>query len=449
MTITRRTFIRICSFSVAAVGALAVRNICLMRENAVTSRAVEYSYMRAVEELSDAADNINSTLQKELYAGTADMRQNLAEKLWRDSSAAKAALAQLPVGELKLENTYKFLSQVGNYALSISEKVREDEELSIDEYTRLKTLHEFSDKLCRDMWELENSITSGEISLSEVAANVSDSGEEDAPPTVADGFTDFEEGFDSYPTLIYDGPFSDHILERTPRMTENANEVTQQKALERCSLALGINSTELSSVTEEAGKMPSWIFSDKKGSVSCGVTKNGGYISYFLKSRQPSDSAISQQEAVSAADKFLSELGINSMKMTYFEEVGGVLTVNYAYLDGEVCCYTDLVKVSVAMDNGEILGYDARGYLVNHYDRDLSAERMSILDAQEKISPMLEVKSRTQALIPSDSEEELLCYEFSCQAEDGTNVLVYINAVTGAEEQILILVESESGTLTV
>lgn len=100
------------------------------------------------------------------------------------------------------------------------------------------------------------------------------------------------------------------------------------------------------------------------------------------------------------------------------------------------------------MDNGEILGYDARGFLVNHEKRSYNDDRISVLDAQEKVSPMLEVLSRQLAVIPSDSTEELLCYEFKCQAEDGSHVLVYVNAYTGKEEQILILFESESGTLT-
>lgn len=448
MSVTRRGLIRICSFAVAAVAALGVRNVQLMNQNNTSARALEYSYLRAVEDLSTAADNISNTLQKELYAGTADMHENLAAKLWRESSAAKAALSQLPVEELQLENTYKFLSQVGNYALSIAEKASEGEEISLEEYEKLRTLHDFSKRLNDDMWELENSISSGELSLSSVASKTVSAGTDAETPNVTEGFEDFEEGFDSYPTLIYDGPFSDHILEKTPKMTADAEEVTQQKALERCTLALNINSTEFTQISEEAGKMPSWVFSDDNGSVTCGVTKNGGYISYFLKSRQVTDSSLSQKEGLDAADKFLEDIGINSMTQTYYEDYNGILTVNYAYDDNGICCYTDLIKVSVAMDNGEILGYDARGFLVNHEKRSYNDDRISVLDAQEKVSPMLEVLSRQLAVIPSDSTEELLCYEFRCQAEDGSHVLVYVNAYTGKEEQILILFESESGTLT-
>ena len=177
MSVTRRGLIRICSFAAAAVAALGVRNAQLMNQQKNSSRALEYSYLRAVEDLSTAADNISNTLQKELYAGTADMHESLAAKLWRESSAAKAALSQLPVEELQLENTYKFLSQVGNYALSISEKARNGEEISIEEYEKLRTLHDFSKRLNDDMWELENSISSGEISLSNVASQTRTAGE--------------------------------------------------------------------------------------------------------------------------------------------------------------------------------------------------------------------------------------------------------------------------------
>jgi len=440
----RRTLIRVITFAVAAAAVLLVKNLMLMKENRSALLSIENNYSRAIEELSAAADNIRNTLQKELYAGTADMHSKLSQQLWRDSSTAKAALAQLPVEELQLENTYKFLSQVGNYALSVSEKVREGKEVSRQEYDDLSKLYDFSKKLCNDMWALENDIADGKVSLTKP----SKSSQEKSPPSVTDGFTDFEEGFDSYPTLIYDGPFSDHIMEKQPLMIKGKENVTQDVAHRRASGALGIDIEKLDITLTENGKMPSFLFTVRDGSASCAVTKQGGYISYFLKSRDVIEKNISRDEALTAADKCLDSIGISSMKRTYHEEIGNILTVNYAYRQGDVCCYTDLIKVSVAMDNGEIIAYDARGYLVNHCTREFSQELKSVLDLQKKVSPHLTVLSRQLAVIPSDSEEELLCYEYKCETADGTHVLVYFNALTGKEEQILILFESESGTLT-
>lgn len=439
----RRTLIRVISFAVIAAAVLLIKNLMLMKENRDAMLSIENNYSRAIEELSAAADNIKNTLQKELYAGTADMHSKLSQQLWRDSSTAKAALAQLPVEALQLENTYKFLSQVGNYALAVSEKVREGKEVTREEYDRLSALYEFSKRLCTDMWELENGLADGSLTLTEAKKS-----SEKAPPSVTDGFTDFEEGFDSYPTLIYDGPFSDHIMEKQPLMTGGKETVAQDVAHRRASGALGIDIERLDITLNEDGKMPSYLFTARDGSAACAVTKQGGYISYFLKSRDVITGGISKQEALEAADKCLDSIGVSSMKRTYHEEIGNILTVNYAYYQDDICCYTDLIKVSVAMDNGEIVGYDARGYLVNHCHRIFDPKRKSVLDLQKKVSPHLTVLSRQLAVIPSDSTEELLCYEYKCATKDGTHVLVYFNAYTGKEEQILILFESESGTLT-
>ena len=238
-------------------------------------------------------------------------------------------------------------------------------------------------------------------------------------------------------------------MERTPRMTSEAENVSQTKALERCSLGLNMNSTVFTDISEVEGKMPCWRFSNEDKTVACEVTKQGGYISYFLKSRISESTELTNEQGVKEAEDFLDDLGILSMKTTYYENIDNVLTVNFAYNDLDVCCYTDLIKVSVAMDDGEILGFDAKGFLVNHYDRDIPEADISQSRAKESVSPRLEIVSGRLALIPTDGLEEKLCYEFRCRAENGRNVLVYINAQTAEEEQILILVESKSGTLTV
>ncbi|MBR1764495.1 MAG: germination protein YpeB [Ruminococcus sp.] len=441
----KRTLIRIFSITAATAAVMAVNGMILSKRSAQASLSLQNSYLRALEELSTAADNISNTLQKELYAGTADMHQKLSQQLWRDSSTAKAALAQLPVSGAELENTYKFLSQVGNYSLAMSEKVREGEQITDEEYENLASLYDFSLKLRDGMWSLENSVAGGEISISDALGKQD---EDLDAPTVTDGFEDFEEGFDSYPTLIYDGPFSDHILEKKPLLLEGEREISREMAHERAGFALGVDLGDIDLIGEEEGKMPSYLFSDEAGTATCSITKQGGYISYFLKSRQVMTSSISEEDALAAADKILEDRGYTSMGRTYYENTANIMTVNYAFYADDICCYTDLIKVSVAMDNGEVLGLDCRGYLVNHTRRQFPKDRKSVLDVQQQLSPKLTLLSRGLAVIPSDSQEELLCYEFKCEAPDGTHVIVYFNVVTGKEEQILILFESESGTLT-
>ena len=50
-------------------------------------------------------------------------------------------------------------------------------------------------------------------------------------------------------------------------------------------------------------------------------------------------------------------------------------------------------------------------------------------------------------VIPTNYGTEILCYEFIGKLDD-KDFLVYINANTGAEEQVLMIINSDEGTLT-
>lgn len=67
------------------------------------------------------------------------------------------------------------------------------------------------------------------------------------------------------------------------------------------------------------------------------------------------------------------------------------------------------------------------------------------------MSPSLTVLSERLALIPTSGQNEVLTYEFQTRAgegDDAQKILVYVNASTGAEEQILLLLETPEGTMT-
>ncbi len=437
MKLKKRSLVRIISFVTAIILVLIIRNIQLMCYEKKSKNALNTSYRRAVEDLSACADNITNTLSKEIYCGTPQMLQKLSIRLWNESNNAKIALSQLPIEEVQLENTYKFLSQVGNYALSISKKSENGQSLTDEEYKNLQSLYDYSKKFSQSMWEMENAQNLGE--------NTDFPNFEDLE--ISDGFKEMEEGFQDYPSLIYDGPFSDHILEKEPVMTKNQDEVTENYAKKRASQVSKINENQLETTDGEAGKMPSYVF--KSDGVTVAITKNGGFISYMLKNRSVETTSISTDKAQNNAVDYLLNLGIDNMKVTYYECYKNVMTINFASKQGDVLCYTDLIKVSVALDNGEILGFDGRGYIVNHYLRDFPEITVSEKNAKSKLSPLLTVKKSQLALIPTDSKGEVLCHEFLCTSTDGNEILVYIGVESGVEEDILILFKSENGVLTI
>lgn len=438
MTITKRSFARVITFSVASVTALAVFAGIQYGQARTAQRNLEYSYMRAVEDISLNLDNIKNNLEKGMYTNSVSMLSDLSSKLVSDAATAKSALSQLPIEELDLEQTYRFLSQVGNYSKALAEKCASGGQLSEEEKSNISVLYDYAVNLSGSMWQVEERIRDGNITFGRVAPDSQE-------VSVTDGFKDFENLDNNYPSLIYDGPFSDHIMEKNPVMLEGEKEISEEEALRRAVKLTGADN--LSRTGDESGKMPSYVFENDRFTIA--VTKNGGYFSYMLAGRAVNEQKITAGRATEIAGEYLERLGIMNAEDTYYEILGGVCIINFAAEQNDVTMYTDLIKIGVALDNGEILSFDMRGYLTNHRVRDLPAPRISEEKAISLVSKNLRVLDADLCVIPSGGQNEIFCYEVQCTGESGQNVLVYINAVTGQEEQILLLQISKNGTLTV
>ena len=439
---SRRALIRFASFMIALVAVLGASNIIYMSKLSRLENAVDSGYAAAVENLAQSADRISSVLEKGRYAASPEMMSRLSNSLTECSAEAKAALQSLPVWGLELDNLEKFLSQVGNYASALSERAALGEDLEAADRENLEKLRLCADSLKNSVWQLKGRLLSDDLTVSELFKGI----DSESGSFIADGFSEIEDGLSDMPKLIYDGPFSDHILDRVPLMTKDAEEIDLETAREKAALALGEESYRvLECEAGEEGKMPSYCFYCDGG--RCAISKNGGYIVYCMKSRAVRDSSLTCEEACGYADGYLARLGIENMERTYYECYNNVCTINYAYSDGGVICYTDLIKVAVALDNGEVLGFDARGFLVNHRERSFGEPAIGEDEAISKAAEGLKVDGCRLAVIPTDAVEEKLCYELKCRADNGRNVLVYLNADTGREEDILILIESDTGVL--
>ena len=441
ITMTKRCFVRIISFSIALILAFALMALEQRGKASSSQLRMQNTYMRAVEDLSLSLDNIKTTLNKGLYTNSPAMMTQLSGKLWSEAANAKAALSQLPMEELKLEQTYKFLSQVGNYSQSLSKKFGQGETLTEEEKNNLKTLYGYAEDLSGKMWQVEKKIEDGDLTLYDISGAANST----RVQNVTEGFTDFEEGFSDYPTLIYDGPFSDHILERSPLMLKGKSEITQDQALQKAYTVSGEDN--LSVTGEEGGKMPSYVFENRNTTVS--VTKQGGFFSYMLKYRPVENPQLGASDALKRAEKYLEMLGIDEVEETYYEINNGICIYNFAGEQNDVVLYTDLIKVGVALDNGEIMSFDARGYITNHTMRNLGQPALSEEEAQGRLSKGLTVFETNLCVIPTDGLNERYCYEFYCVDSEGRQLLIYLNADTGEEEQILLLKIGSNGRLTV
>ena len=69
-------------------------------------------------------------------------------------------------------------------------------------------------------------------------------------------------------------------------------------------------------------------------------------------------------------------------------------------------------------------------------------------DARKVLNENIKIENTRLALIPTESKEEVLCYEFKGIIED-KEFLIYINADTLVTEKIYILLDTPGGTLAI
>lgn len=441
----RRNVIRLISFFTAVVVALGVWGGMNMYKLAVIKRDVQASRERALTQLGTYMDDIDLNLQKCIYSSSSSMLSDVASKLWRSSASAKESLSEITDGNTEVSGVYKFLSQVGEYTLSLNKKLSAGEKLTGEETNNLKKLKQYSEKLSQTVNYLIEEEENGGLNFEEVKSTLQ--GEGDEKLYLATELNDANQALQDYPTLIYDGPFSDHINSKKSQLLENMEDVTQDVAQEKAAKFLGVRKEEIYFSNKTDSNLSTYTFYNSDTTVS--VTQKGGLISYMLKSGYAGESTLEAKDAVKKARAFLEKNGYTKIKESYYSTVDGVCTVNFSYYEDGVTYYTDLIKVSVALDNGDIMGFDASGYIMNHKNRSIPAKTKYTLEsAQKLIKDDLEVLSFKKAFIPTDYETENYVYEYHCRADDSQEILVYIDPLTGEEKDILILLYSDGGVLT-
>ena len=165
------------------------------------------------------------------------------------------------------------------------------------------------------------------------------------------------------------------------------------------------------------------------------------------RNRDVNAESISQEKANEIGKKFLEEKGFKNMQETYYLKQDGIVTVNYAYTQNDVIMYADLIKLKIALDDGEILGMETTGYLNSHHERNLKAPKITIEEAKKNLNKDLKILSEGQAMIPTEWKTEIQCYEFKGKVDDN-EFLIYINVENGREEDILVIIDTPNGTLT-
>lgn len=430
---------------------VAVLGIILYKKQTEYRQASENSYNSAFFELVDYVQNVESYLAKSMISSTPQHGAETLTQLWREANLAQAYLSRLPIESQELSNTEKFLNQVSDYSYSLSKKNIYNEKLTDEDFNNLKELHTYSLDLENTLNQLSEDLNNGRVAWGELTKKGTVAFAQQVDNISKSSFSNMEQNFHEYSGLIYDGAFSEHLTNSEPKGL-TGDEINEDVAKQKAEEFVGFeNIKETSNLGYfENATIPSYGFSITKingQNVNISISKKGGHVIYMNANREVNNEIISQEDADNKAKSYLDTKGFTNMKETYYLKQDGIVTINYAYNQDGVIMYPDLIKVKVALDNGEILGLECTGYLNNHTQRDVSKVKITKEDAKKNLNKNLEIIDENMAVIPTEWKTEILCYEFKGKV-DGKEFLVYINAENGKEEDILVITNTPNGTLT-
>ena len=397
---------------------------------------------KAISSLCESLDSISTSLKKSLYTSDSQALLEAGNELCRQSASAKESLSLLSADRELGGEIYRFLSQVGNYTVAVA---LSDKEMTEAQTESLRAPYSYAEKLSEGFNGICYDYYNGDVSFPEAISSLEKN--TDAPPADLYGrMTDTAQTLTDYPTLVYDGPFADEREGQKGTFLKDKDEITAEEAQKRAAELLGVKKNSLRREESIHSELELYCFSHGKTDIT--VTKKGGYICSVLSDAYAFEETISAGEAVKRGKEYLEKLGYEGMKSTYYSTYDGICTVNYAYEDEGIICYPDLIKVSVSLDSGKLVAFDAKQFLLSHKQRKAVKQITSDKKAREKIKASLTVLETRPAFIPLDSGKEALCHELHCRDKEGQEALIYLDAYTLRQQDILILLYSDGGILT-
>lgn len=431
---------------------LALVSIYLNIEKNKLEQTLNNSYGRAFYELVEYADNVETLLAKAQISSSPEYAAKTLTDIWRKADLACSSLSAIPITHITMENAEKYLNQLSDYSYSLSRKAIENQSLSNEDLNNLNDMYERCKNLNQTLSTLMMDMSSGSISWNELSKENNEAlFAQEVANLSQDSFGKIEENMQDYEGLIYDGPFSEHMT--NPEILGLGDTIyTEEMARKEIFKYMSedkINNIKYNGLVDGTIKSHSFDVTLNSGDMYyIDITEKDGRVLWMNYPKVITGENLTKEEVNEIAIKFLDEHGFKNMKESYFTNENGMLTINYAYEQDGVICYTDLVKVKVALDDGAIVGLETQSYLSSHRERKIAKPKITVEQAKSKLNKKLEILSEGLAIIPTEYQTELTTYEFKGRIGEN-NFIVYINTENGKEENIFMIIDTPGGTLAI
>ena len=391
---------------------------------------------RELTDVVAAMADIEVNLQKLLIASGAAQSAQLLGETALLAQHVESGLSRLPMRYETAQSAMKFAGQMGQYAMGLASRMSDGRMLSSGDEKQLGSMLDACRALNDHLLDVGRQLYTEPMEA--------DGGMDgDAPASWAEEAIAGDSAIE-YPSLIFDGPFSDGHRQGPPRGL-TGERVTREMARQAAARYAGVTPELVRDAADSGGMFEAFGFTadTPQGKVNVQVTGVGGRLLWMMPEEAAYEARIGQEACLRNAQVYLADNGFGQMEPCFIQQYDGMVVANFAAVQDGVLLYPDQVKVQVSMESGTVVGAECSGYLTNHIHREGITPEITEEDARQMLSPRLSASRGRLCVIPQEGGERL-CWGFEGTFA-GSRYYAFVDALTGEAAEILQVAQTQDG----
>lgn len=416
--------------------------------------AAENNNRRALNDFASHLDQVETDMAKGNVASNPAQKILYLSQVSSKSDAALKDFAQIPAQQTGLSYVGQFLTQSGDFTRTMAQRIAGGGTISAEEEKILRDMHErlmpvnqqVQDLILRMdteklVWTDPDPTLRQRLGLGTQVAEAAADGSEVPSKSVRSGLDQLDASLQKLPPFSYTGEYATRVVEKPLGLP--TGDVTRDQSLEKARDFLnkaGHADASPEFAGESQGPMNGYIWNFKESYLE--VSRQGGVITLYRDQRSIEPKTLSVEEASNKAKAVLQSLGWQ-LAITSSEEFGSYVQFDAVVEKDGVRIYPDKVRLMIALDNGQLVGFDASPFYAFHHERTFPT-KLTMEQAVRKLRLNFQVLESRLAVIAKSGNQEVYCYEFRGRYQ-GEEYLIYLNASNGAEEKIQRIIKTPRG----
>ncbi|PAV29515.1 germination protein YpeB [Virgibacillus profundi] len=398
----------------------------------------ENTYQRSFHELSYNIDLLHDKIGTSLAMNSNQKLSPQLVDIWRLSSEALSNVGQLPLGLLPFNKTEEFLSNIGDFTYRTAVRNLEDNPLSDEETKSLEDLYKQSGNIKDELRQVQHIALENNLRWMDVQLALANE-DEQMDNTIIDGFKTVEKKVEGFAESNVDSSIIGTSSKEHQYKFLNGDKINEKEALVKGKKLFNVKNEDNITVTKsgEGADVSMYSISYRNGDKNAymDMSVQGGHPITLLVDRPIKEKKLSLNEGLKKSEEYLKKFDFENMTIFQSNEYNNIGVYSFLYNEDGVRVYSDAMEVKVGLDNGDILGFTARNYFMNHTDRDIPEPKISKSEAEEAVNPNVDIQEDFLAVIDNDLGEEVLTYEF-LGVLDNETYRIFVNAMDGKEEKV-------------